>query len=310
MQEEHLPTRDEIIFAMSGEQILGMGEEAVVYKCPTKPDYTIRVSRDAPEYEKLAQKIFDEKYILLPDIFEGRNYAQAVAYWPGDDGFAVVTINKYTPGISMEIHKGNKNKPSSEVALMKTMSWTTAIAELPDQAIDNLFDDLHFLSSVEYSIDVCNGGLFTNTGNILYDGKNQQLRIIDIQPFIREHPGINMKHTKGLNVPLNLCRGLLPGMYDYADEHAKYPPLIEYRTDIVNRVIKAAKRNNLSDLGGYSGKDMKSVAKYWEVQLRKLMIPEKYQDSFIKEICSVEDKIRYPLKKVAPQMRVSGRAYS
>ncbi|MBP5215768.1 MAG: hypothetical protein J6039_04345 [Alphaproteobacteria bacterium] len=309
MKSRKLPTIDEVVFAMSGEQILGEGEEATVYKIPTNPDYTVRVSKDAPAFEELAKKIFTDKFIPQEDIFEGRNYAQPVAYWGLNDDkmTSLVTINLYCPGISMEIDKSSVGKPTSEIALLKTMNWSRAIADMPNAAIDRLYDDLHFLSSREYSIDVCNGGLFTNTGNILYAGKEQEFRIIDIQPFIREHPGIKRNHTKGLNVPLNLCRGLLPGVRCYAEEHSKYPHLIEYRTEIVNKVINGAKRNGLSDLGGYSHDNMDSVAKSWEVMLRLLNIPEKYRDNFIQNICSVKDKPRYDLYKSKSLIRASNR---
>ena len=311
MAEYALPSIDEVIFAIS-EEPLGMGEEAKVYKIHTNPLYTVRVSNDAPDLEELSKRIFTEKFAPQKDIFSGRNYAQPIAYMgrdPYDKDNALVTINLYAPGVSMEIHKPGRKMPSTEEALMKTLAWSKAVANMPDSAIDRLYDDLHFLSSREYSIDVGNGGLFTNTGNILYSANDKGFRIIDIQPFMRERVGINQNHTKGFNTPLYLTRGLIPGAYGYADEHAKYPALIEYRTEIIDKIIRGAQRNHLNDVGGYLRADMKAIAKYWEIQLTKLRIPEEYKESFINDICSVQQEHRYRLyRSYVPLVRVAGRS--
>lgn len=311
MTERVLPSIDEIIFAMS-EEPLGMGEEAKVYKIHTSPHYTVRVSNSAPDLETLSERLYDEKFTIQKDIFEGRNYAQPVAYLgldPDDSHNALVTINLYAPGFSMEIHKPGRKMPPDKEALMRTVTLSEKIANMPDSAIDELYDDLHFLSSREYSIDVGNGGLFTNTGNILMDAEYDRFQIIDIQPFIRNRVGIPQNHTKGFNTPLFLARGLLPGAYGYAADHANYPPLIACRTEIIDKVIKGAQRNHLNDVGCYLKGEANAMAMFWKVQLTKLRIPENYAEGFIKEICAVEDERRYPLlKHNAPLVRVAGRS--
>ena len=313
MKERLLPNIDDILFAMSEEQ-LGRGEEAVVYKIHTNPDYTVRVSNDAPDFDTLSKKLFEDSFIVQKDIFSGRNYAQPIAYWgvdPDDNNRAMVTINLYAPGISMEIHKPGREMPDSDVAMMRTLALSKAILNMPDSAIDKLYDDLHFLSSREYSIDTGNSGLFTNTGNILYSGNDKEFRIIDIQPFLRNHVGIPKNHTKGFNTPLFLTRGLIPGAYGYAEKHAKYPPLIADRTEIINKIISGAERNNLNDIGGYLGGDMGNMAKYWRIQLQKMCIPEKETESFIKRVCSIKQEHRYRLHKSnMPLVRVAGRSIS
>lgn len=72
--------------------------------------------------------------------------------------------------------------------------------EIPERAIDFIYDDLHYLSSKKYSLDV-GGGLFTNTGNILYSAVDQRWFIIDLQPFITERPGIPKTRPKVLTRP-------------------------------------------------------------------------------------------------------------
>ena len=309
MKERILPDIEEILYAMS-EEPLGRGEEAKVYKIHTNPDYTVRVSNEAPKLEELSAMICEKGFIPQKDIFAGRNYAQPVAYFSpdGNNQNTLVTINLYSPGFSMEIYKPGRERPSSEVALMKTLALSKAILEMPDSAIDKLYDDLHFLSSREHSIDV-GGGLFTNTGNILYSKVDNEFRIIDIQPFIRERPGIPANHTKGFNTPFFLAHGLIPGTYADAAEHAKYPTLIDYRTDIIDRIIRGAQRNHLNDVGGYLSGGMDKMAVFWDVQLRKLNIPEKYREGFIKDICSVEQEHRYRLyRSYTPLVRVAGRS--
>lgn len=313
MKNKSLPSIDEILFAMS-EEPLGMGEEAKVYKIHTNPDYTVRVSNDAPELEVLSQKLYNEQFIPQKDIFGGRNFAQPVAYWgldATDATNALVTINLYSPGFSMEIHKPGRKLPSSEEAMMKTLTLSKAVLNMPDAAIDQLYDDLHFLSSREFSIDVGNGGLFTNTGNILFSAVGKEFRIIDVQPFIRNRVGIPQNHTKGFNTPLFLTRGLLPGAYGYAAEHAKYPPLIDYRTEIVDKVIRGAMRNHINDVGGYLRGDMGDMARYWQVQLAKIHIDEKHAEKFIKEVCTVTQEHRYRVfHSHTPFVRVAGRSMS
>lgn len=311
MKKRILPSIDEVIYAMS-EEPLGEGDEAKVYKVHTNPDYTVRVSNEAPDLETLSQMMYGKKFIEIKDIFAGRNFAQSVAYINFEEYDILrdmLTLNLYAPGFSIEIYKPGKKKPESSEALMKELALSNGIKNMPNSAMDDLFDQLHFLSSREHSIDVGNGGPFTNTGNILCNWKDKKFSIIDVQPFIRERVGIPANHTKGFNTPLFLTRGLIPGMYEYAKEHSKYPPLIACRTEIVDKVIKGAERNHLNDVGGYLAGDADAMALFWKRQLDQMCIPEKYQENFIKRICSVKQEQRYQLvKSDIPLIRVAGRS--
>ena len=312
MKKRELPTKDEILFAIS-EEPLGRGEEAKVYKVHTNPDYTVRVSNEVKDYESLAQKIFNEGFKPQKDIFEGRNYAQPVAYLKGDaedSNKVLATINLYAPGFSMEIHKPGRKVPSSEEAMMKTIALSKAVLNMPDAAIDRLYDDLHFLSSREYSIDVGSGGWFAHMGNILYSGVDKEFSIIDVQPFLKDTFKAPKGQTKGFNTPLFLTHGLVPGAHKYLAEHSKYPPIIEYRTEIVDRVIQGAERNHLNDLGGYLKSDMSELAYIWNYQLSIINIDEKYRENFVKRICSVKQEHRYRLVRHDElSLRVSGRSF-
>ena len=244
-----------------------------------------------------------------PDIFGERNFAQPIAYWKHPEikgGDTILTINRYSPGFSIEIHKPGLPAPDNEETLIKTRTWSEKIANMPDASFDILYDDLHYLSSRRHSIDVCSLGLFTNTGNLLYSSREQRAYIIDVQPFIQK-PGISPKQTKGFNTPLYLTRGLLPGAFCYAQEHSKDSELIKLRTEIVSKSIKAAKRNNLNDVNGYLNGSMDKMLHFWQLQLLKLNIPEKYHASFLTQIGSVKQEQRYiPLSRPLQYFQIRG----
>lgn len=308
MTKHILPSREEILFAMS-EQPLGQGAEAKVYKIHTNPKYTTRVSLDCPPLNELAQIINETPMIEQKNIFGEHNFAQTLAYWknPENPDLPLLTINLYCPGISIEVQKAGRPKPDKEEALIRTKVLSETILNLPDDAFDKLYDDLHFLSSRKHTIDV-GGGLFTNTGNILYSAVDNRMFIIDLQPFLQDHPGINPYQTKGFNTPLYLARGLIPGAYCYRFEHAQDKDLIKYRTEIINKVILGAERNNLNDVGGYLKGDMDKMLEFWSSQLQSLNIPEKYHDDFLNRIGSVKDKQRYSIaRELLTYVRVTGK---
>lgn len=118
---------------------------------------------------ELAAALKEAEPVMQPDIFGERNFAQTVAYFNHpkllDDDGPVLTVNRYCPGFSFEVYKPGRPKPDSEEALIKTRLLSEKMLEIPERAIDFIYDDLHYLSSKKYSMDV-GGGLFTNTGNI------------------------------------------------------------------------------------------------------------------------------------------------
>lgn len=308
MMDKHiLPSREEILFAMS-EQPLGEGAEAKVYKIHTNPKYTTRVSLDCPPLNELAKIINETPMIEQKNIFGERNFAQTLAYWkdPQNPELPLLTINLYCPGISIEVNKAGRPKPDAEEALIRTKVLSETILNLPDGAFDKIYDDLHFLSSRKHTLDV-GGGLFTNTGNILYSAVDNRMFIIDLQPFKENHPGLNPNNKKGFNTPLYLTRGLMPGSYTYRNEHAQDPDLIKYRTEIMERIISGAERNNLNDVGGYLKGDMDKMLDIWDIQLKALNIPEKYRENMLSRIGSIKDKPRYSVsKELLTYVRVVG----
>lgn len=303
-----LPTNDEIIFAVS-EPPLGEGEEARVFKVHTSPHFTIRMSRDLSG-DKIFQYLSESELVIQPDIFGGRNFAQTVAYFRHPDekenDSPLITINRYVPGFSYEIERSGGMKLNSEEALIKTRVMTQKILEIPNKALDIIYNDLHYLSSKKNTIDV-GGGLFTNLGNILYSANDQRLFIIDLQPFI-DGPRVSADNTKGFNCPYFLCNGLLPGLYRYRNEHATDKDLIAMRTEIIDRIISGAEHNHLSDVGCYLSGDAARMGKYWNAKLHLLRIPEKYHPDFIRRVTSIKDEQRYHIpKQQMLYQRVSGK---
>lgn len=230
MIHKNLPDFNDLTFAIS-DAPLGQGTEARVFKVHTKPQYTLRVSVHITNSEKLINILNNSSLHPQKDFFEGKNFAQTVAIFrengkPSDE-LPLVSINRYVPGFSLDIGRlsiltknaqeyEKLNAVEKEIESEKILSVTKKLSEMVlnvgDDKYDKLFDDMHFLSSIKQSID-CGGGLYTNMGNILYSGNDNQLNIIDLQPFRADSPGINRNHTKGNNSPYNLLHGILPGSY-------------------------------------------------------------------------------------------------
>ena len=304
MTERILPNVEQVISMITPDNIIGTGNNVSVYRDSMRfPEYSIRVNNGVKSLDELFDRMRKEGFIRQEDIFDGRNYAQTLAYlvpYPDDNGCSYVGISWFVAGYPLGIN----NNLSSGEALIMEQSKTAMVANMPSIAHDKVMDDLHFLSSCEYSIDVEIG----HTDNMLCAYNDKELRIIDVQPFNRNTVGINPNHTKGSNTPHELVKGLLPCVYKYRKEHALDPTLIKCRTEIVSQVINAAERNHLNDFGSYVRRDTpETIARAWRVMLKEYGIPEKYIDGFVKQICSVKQENRYPLRRSStPIIRVGG----
>ncbi|MBO7332269.1 MAG: hypothetical protein J6U64_01225 [Alphaproteobacteria bacterium] len=303
-------SKNEILFAMA-DLPLGKGEEATVFKVHTNPKYTIRRSRSLDNEPTIAQYIQESELIEVPNLFGKRNFAQTVAYLKHptmrEQDNPLISINLYSPGFSYEIAKPTMPTPTSEEALIATKVMSSKILEIPDKAIDNIYDDLHFLSSKKHSIDA-GFGFFTNIGNILYSTLHQRLFPIDIQPFLKDRIGIYNEHTKGFNTPLHLTRALMPGSFSFRKEHSQDKELLEMRIEIVNKLISGAERNHLNDMGGYLGIEKDKMANIWNVQLQSINIPKEKAEAFSRRITCIKDETRYqPMKEWIVLKRVSGK---
>jgi len=179
-----------------------------------------------------------------------------------------------------------KTPEESERTLAATKAMSRKFLEMPDKAIDAVFDDLLFLSSKKYSIDA-GVGYFSNLGNTLYSEKDKRLFLIDVQPFLYDRVGIPNDHTKGFNTPFFFTQSILPGSYAFRREHNGDKELIALRTELIDKIIQGAERNHLSDRGGYVGEG------FWGTHLRNMNIPSQAISDFDSRLRHIRDEKRY-----------------
>ena len=311
-----LPQKEELVAALA-ESPLGNGSEARVYKIHTSPQFTLRVCYDLPK-ENLPQKILEADLIAQEDIFNGRLFGQTAAYLQHPDLVdsyskdPLITINYYSRGHDYTIVKDPKSNPSEQETLSRTIAVTKMLVDkenFPDKAYDSLFEKLKFLSARQYTIDVGND-LFSNNGNILPSVQDHKFFIIDVMPFIpadtlklASRPNFNPEHTKGCNSPFFLARGLLYGYLPHQAFHNTNLELIALRIKLLNRIISAAKRAQLSDRQTYLFDPMTS----WKRQLKLLNIPEGKQASLLKRIGQIKDSQPYRVLTNLPHLaRIGG----
>ena len=311
-----LPQKEELVAALA-EQPLGNGSEARVYKIHTSPQFTLRVSYDLP-LKDLPQKIMEADLVAQEDIFSGRLFGQTAAYLKHPDLLdsyskdPLITINYYSRGHDYSIVKNAQSNPTEQETLSRTIAVTKKLVDkenFPDKAYDSLFDKLKFLSSRQYTIDVGNG-LFSNNGNILPSVQDHKFFIIDVMPFVpaenlkmATRPHLNPNHTKGCNSPFFLARGLLYGYLPHQAFHNTNLELITLRIKLLNRIISAAKRMQLSDRETYLFDPMTS----WKRQLRLLGIPPENQEPLLKKVEQIKDTQPYRvLTKIPNLARIGG----
>ena len=135
------------------KNLLGSGSEADVYNINN--DYVLRILGGE-------NKIKNHKFVPVEDIFEGKNFGQAVA--KNDEG---ITINKKVNGT--KIYNIRENNPK------KYMEQLREYSELPDETLENFVSDIAFINSKGYRIDQ------SNPENFLYDRVNKSIGIIDLQ---------------------------------------------------------------------------------------------------------------------------------
>ncbi len=308
-----LPGKSEILYALQ-EPPLGSGQEATVFRFLTNPDYSIRIKNGhVQEIKDIFNDLIHVKdprmsediFTRQEDIFEGRNFAQTVAYYKD-----IATINRFSPGFSIEVEKPGRPPLEEEESLTKSKLFSKMILSLPDKAFDKAFDDLKFLSSKKFCIDV-GGGFFCNTGNILCSPKDHCIKFIDLQPFITQRPGIPKDHTKGFNSPLFLLKGLIPGSFKNKDLHKSDPELNKFRQKIIEKVVSAAERKHVSDIGSYLGHNKETIEKIWRVQMKQIDMPDDFADNITNRVMAIKDRNKYLKKQnnIAPYIRVSGMEY-
>ena len=316
--ETDLPKKEELITALSTRP-LGNGSEARVYKIPTNPQLTLRVSHDL-DGKDLSQQILEAELTPEKDIFSGRRFGQTIAYLKHPqliDHYSedpLITVNYYSPGHDYTIVKNIHQNPTEQETLDRTIATTRMLLDpknFPDSAYDALFDKLKFLSSKQYTIDVGNE-LVHNTSNILPSVEQHEFFIIDVMPFIpaeklrlMSSPSLNPNHTKASNSPFFLTRGLMYGHLEHQPFHSKSQELTDLRIQLLHRIIDAATRSKLSDKDTYMFDSIIPFA--WNRQLTRLNIPKEEQTKLMEKIENIQDTQPYPVvQKMPPFARIGG----
>lgn len=133
------------------KNFLGGGGEANVYIINDK--YVLRLFG--------GQTKIDTKFSPVEDIFEGRNFGQAVAKTKNN-----TSINRRVFGVPM--YKCNDYDPKTYMAKIREYK------NLPDETLENFVADVAFIHSKGWRIDE------TNPENFLYDKATGRIGIIDL----------------------------------------------------------------------------------------------------------------------------------
>ena len=133
------------------ENFLGGGFEADVYAIDE--NYVLRMYGGA--------KSVDYPFTPVEDIFEGKNFGQAIARTKKG-----VSINKRVSG--EHLYKCNDTDPATYMKKLREYS------ELSDETLDAFVSDVAFINSKGWRIDQ------TNPENFLYDKKTGRIGILDI----------------------------------------------------------------------------------------------------------------------------------
>lgn len=137
---------------LTPENFLGSGGEASVYAIDE--NYVLRMHG--------GKTTIDYPFSQVDDIFEGRNFGQAVAKTQKG-----ISINKRVSGSSL--YKTNDTNPTTYMQRLREYS------ELPDETLEAFVSDVAFINSKGWRIDQ------SNPENFLYDRKSGRIGIIDIE---------------------------------------------------------------------------------------------------------------------------------
>ena len=142
---------------INSRTFLGSGIEASVYRLDE--NYVLRISNKTKSIGK-------QHFKPLQDIFDGRNYGQAVAI--SDDG--MVTINKFVKGKPLYGPNWNIRK---SITLEEFYKGFNEIKALPDETFADYIKNVINIRKRGYNIDSI------NPNNLLLDGK--KINIVDIK---------------------------------------------------------------------------------------------------------------------------------
>ena len=217
---------DDLNSYIKPEKFLGRGAEARVYKL--NKNYVLRLSRGQTTVD-------NQHFIPVQDIFDGRNYGQAVAI--SENG--KISINKFVPGNMM--YKAGDYNPITYLGELRKYS------KLPDETLEKFIEDVSYINKKGYRIDSY------NPENFLYDSTTQRIGIIDIKK--KGTSTLDLYNPYGHDWILSaLCNehDLLTIMSQM--NAAQKKEVIDLITELEARIIPMCKKYNIP-LAKYNSKD-------------------------------------------------------
>lgn len=172
-----------------------------------------------------------QKFEPVDDVFEGRNFGQAVA--KSECGY--ITINKKVQGsVLYKLNDGLANKPSLYMESLREY------AKMPDETLEQFVKDVAFIQEKGYWID------HVNPENFLYDrkaGKIVKIGIVDVgeqfdwdlEPFA--HDWILDPLVNGYEIP-RIYENLIP---------AQREEMFGLITQLENRVLPLCKKYGIPE---------------------------------------------------------------
>ena len=197
------------------ENFLGGGAEASVYKI--NDNYVLRLLGSETSVKS-------PNFRPVIDIFEGRNFGQAVAASNG------CTINRLVKGVPM--YKCLETDPVVYLKRLRKFS------KLSDKTLEQFVEDVAFINKKGYRIDS------SNPENFLYDCINQKIGIVDICK--KGTTSLDLFGPYGHDWILEaLCNG-----HDFLDCASKMNPaqkkeMFDLITNLESRIIPICKKYNI-----------------------------------------------------------------
>lgn len=206
------------------ENFLGGGSEASVYKI--NDNYVLRLIGGETTVKSL-------NFEPVMDIFEGRNFGQAVAISKG------CSINRLVRGVPM--YKCCETDPIVYLQKLKRYS------KLSDKTLEQFIEDVSFINKKGYRIDE------SNPENFLFDCINQRIGIVDICK--KGTTSLDLYGPYGHDWILEaLCNG-----HDFLSCASKMNPMqkkemFELITNLESRIIPMCKKYNIP-IAKYNNED-------------------------------------------------------
>ena len=242
------------------ENLLGRGSEASVYKI--NDYYVLRIlGRESN------MKGINLNFRPVTDVFEGRNFGQAVAI---SENCSINRLVRGTP-----LYKCKETDPVTYLKKLKEYS------KLPDKTLEQFIEDVSFINKKGYIIDK------GNPENFLYDRINKKIGIIDIHK--KGITNFDLFNPYGHDWIIEaLCNG--HNFFDCASKMnpAQRKEMLELITSLESRIIPLCKKYNIP-IAKYNNK------KYMEFSMAEFLSSKDKINVFSKEgIITQMAKLNHP----------------